>query len=91
MAEDVKAGDSGGAPGGREVAGEHAYGCCFAGAVGAKEAYDFALVDGEGNILNGEVATVSFGEVVDFDHDVPGERRYIFRWEWLTQARPTFN
>src|SRR5204862_500145 len=42
-----------GAGGGRDEGGEDSEEGCFAGAVGAEEAEDFAFVDGEGEIGDG--------------------------------------
>ena len=68
VGENVMAGDAGGAAAGREVAGEHAHGGGFAGAVGSEKADDFAFSDAEGNVVHGGAADESFREVADFDH-----------------------
>ncbi len=74
LAEDVEAGDGGGAGGGRQVAGEHPQGGGFARAVGAEEADDFAAGHGKGDAADRFVAGVSFGELRDFDHEYCGCR-----------------
>ncbi len=59
--------DEGGAGSGLLKACEDAEGGGFAGAIGAEEADDFALWDGEREVVDGFVATVSFGEIGDLN------------------------
>ena len=93
FADEIVAGDDGGAGGGGEDGGEAAEGGSFAGAVGAQEAVDLAGVAGERDAAGGvDFATVGvfvgFGEAVDFNHEgdkfskrpescAYGERAYI--------------
>ena len=57
--------------GGGHERGEDAEEGGFAAAVGAEEAEDFAAVDVEGEVVEGDAVAVAVGELVDLD-DVPG-------------------
>ena len=77
FAENVEAGDGGGAGGGREVAGEHPEGGGLACAIGAEETDDFALGDGEVDPADRFMAGVALSKLIHFDHDC-GSR---LKWE----------
>lgn len=68
LAEDVFAGDATGTGSGREEAGEHPESGGFTRSVGAEEADDFSASDLEGDLVDGGMASVFFGEMCDLDH-----------------------
>jgi len=68
VGDDVVAGDADFAVGGGKISGEDLHGGAFAGAVGAEETDDLALVDMEADVLDGAETGVGLGEVIDFDH-----------------------
>jgi len=65
---DREAADFGVAGARRDEAGDHAHGRRLAGTVGPEEPEDFALFDGEREVIDHELGTELFGEFVDFDH-----------------------
>jgi len=65
---DVDAADTGGAFGGREVAGDAAHGGGFPRTVRTEKSEDFAFFDGEGKIFDGGFESESFGELFGFYH-----------------------
>lgn len=52
----------------REKSGQHPEGCGLSGAVGSKKADDLALGDFEGNLIDGQVASIAFAEICNLDH-----------------------
>ena len=70
---DVDSFDENGAGCGLLEAFDHFEGGGFAGAVGAEDAEGFALLDGEGDVLDGGEGGVFFGEVLDLDAGGQGE------------------
>ena len=67
MACDVDAVDGGLTGGDGDEGGEHADEGGFSGAVGAEESEDFAVVDVEGEGIDGGEVAEAFGEVLDID------------------------
>ena len=67
LGHDVVAGDGGGAGGGGDEARKHAHGGGLAGAVGAEEAEDLALVEAEGDIVHRGEAAEPLGQARDLD------------------------
>ena len=65
--EDVVSGDRGGAGGGGHVAGEHADGGGFSGAVGSEETDDDSFGDFERDVIDGEEIAVALGELIHHD------------------------
>src|SRR5258706_9992104 len=68
LVEDVEAVDGGGTARGREVAGEHAHGRGFAGAVGAEETDDIALLNLEADAIYGEGLAEDLGQIFNGNH-----------------------
>jgi hypothetical protein len=66
--EDIKTGDTSLSGGRRQEAGEDPHSSSFAGAIGAKEAYDFTFANLEGNIVDRDMTGVALGQTFDFDH-----------------------
>src|SRR5207302_10170943 len=84
---------------GGEVPGQDAHGGGLSRPVGAEEADDLALGDGERHVADGRVIAVIFGQVLDVDHARPpaaGDRGWDSpavrgrqgdgRWGYLTSA-----
>lgn len=61
--------DLDGPRGGGEVAGQHSHGRRFTGAIGSEKSDDFALSDGEADLVDRDMAGESFAEFADFDHE----------------------
>ena len=75
MRDHVDAGDAHLAGGGQRTRGADADSGRFAGAVGAEQAEDLALVDGEVDAIDGDYALfalVNFGQAGDFDDHLGG-------------------
>ena len=52
----------------RDIAGDHSHCGRFAGAIGAKEAQDFAFFDLETKVIHGHVGAEGFSEILNFNH-----------------------
>jgi hypothetical protein len=70
IANNVKAEDRGRTGRGFEDAAEHADDGGFTGAVGAEQTEDFAALDGEGDVVNGDELAEAAGEVGELDDGV---------------------
>ena len=66
----VEPADAHAARGREQQAAHHLDGGGFAGAVGAQEREQLAPADGEVQVVDGDLAAVAFGNVVEFDHGV---------------------
>ena len=58
------------AGGGGEEAGDHAHGGGLSGSIGSEESEDFALVDGEGQVVDGHFGAKAFGEIFNVNHSL---------------------
>src|SRR5262249_9294336 len=80
-----------GPAGGRHEAGQDPHGCRLARAVRAEEADDLALLDREGDVLDGRNRPVALGEAIDLDHrsSLPsrGDARWVIDWRIRALSR----
>ena len=53
---------------GCDIAGDHSHCGRFTGAIGAKEAQDFAFFDLETKVIHGHVGAEGFSEILNFNH-----------------------
>ena len=53
----------------RHEARQHPHRCRLASSIRSQEANDLALLDFEGNVIDGDSARVSLGETFDFNHN----------------------